>query len=313
MPNNKTKKLTYGAIMIAIFVVLIAIAFYVPLVSWIAMIFAPLPIAYYSAVFDRKSSIFIAVLGCIFTLFFGGLIIVPFAFTFAATGFIIGHSIRTKRSKLYILMSTSITILITFAILYITFKKMLAIDFIQLSLEMVRKSNEASIELTKRMTGQAPMTDEMLDQLIQTLEMAMPSIITLGVFLITFVMISVNLPLLKLLKIQAPKFNPLKNVRLPKSILWYYLLILCINLFVRPEFGSTLYMITLNFSVVLWVLLTIQGLSFIYFCIEEYKLPNVLKGIATFMTFPLYSFVLLIGILDLGFNIRAYVTKKIQK
>lgn len=313
MPNNKTKKLTYGAMMIAIFVVLIAIAFYVPLVNWIAMIFAPFPIAYYSAKYDPKFSIFIGVLGCIVTFFFGGFIILPFAFIFAATGFIIGNSIRTKRSKIYILMSTSITILITFAILYIIFKNLLKIDFIQMSLEVVRKSNEASIELTKRITGQSPMTDEMLDQLIQMIEMTMPSTITLSVFLLSFIIISVNLPILKLLKIQAPKFNALKNLRLPKSILWYYLIVLSINLFVRPEFGSTLYMITLNFSVVLWVLLTIQGLSFIYFCIEEYKLPNVLKGIATFMTFPLYSFVLLIGILDLGFNIRAYVTKKIQK
>lgn len=313
MPNNKTKKLTYGAMMIAIFAVLMAISFYVPLVSYFTMLVAPLPIAYYSSTYDRTSSIYMAILGCSITFLFGGIMILPLSFIFAATGFIIGDSIRTKRSKTYIFMATSITILITFAIQYIVLKWFFEIDFIKQSLTLMRETYETSIELTKRMTGQTPITNEMLDYLFQTIELAMPSIITLGVFLMSFIIISVNLPLLKTFKIQVPKFNALKNLRLPKSILWYYLLILCINLFARPEFGSTLYMITFNISVVLWVLLTIQGLSFIYFCIEEYKLPNVLKGIATFMAIPLYSFVLLIGILDLGFNIRAYVTKKIQR
>ena len=233
------------------------------------MLVAPLPIAYYSSTYDRTSSIYIAILGCGITFLFGGIMILPLSFIFAATGFIIGDSIRTKRSKIYIFMATSITILITFAIQYIVLKGFFEIDFIKQSLTVMRETYETSIELTKRMTGQTPITNEMLDYLFQTIELAMPSIITLGVFLMSFIIISVNLPLLKTFKIQAPKFNALKNLRLPKAILWYYLIILCINLFVRPEFGSTLYMITFNFSVVLWVLLTIQGLSFMYFCIEE--------------------------------------------
>ena len=38
MPNNQTKAITQGAMMIALFLVLIAIAFYVPVISIIAFI-----------------------------------------------------------------------------------------------------------------------------------------------------------------------------------------------------------------------------------------------------------------------------------
>ena len=87
-----------------------------------------------------------------------------------------------------------------------------------------------------------------------------------------------------------------------------------INLFARPEVGSTLYVITLNFSMILWVLLTIQGLSFIlYFLDKKVKVTNFLKVLVTLLAIPLYSFVILIGIIDLGFDIRSLVKDKVQK
>ncbi len=54
MPNNQTKALTQGAMMIALFLVLIAVAFYVPVINIVALIFAPLPLAWYSATYNRN-------------------------------------------------------------------------------------------------------------------------------------------------------------------------------------------------------------------------------------------------------------------
>lgn len=44
MPNNQTKAITHGAMMIALFLILVAVAFYVPVINFIALIFAPLPL-----------------------------------------------------------------------------------------------------------------------------------------------------------------------------------------------------------------------------------------------------------------------------
>lgn len=67
MQNNQSRKLAQGAMMIALFTVLMAIVFYIPLVNIIAAIIAPLPMIWYSANYNRKSSILVAVIAVLIT------------------------------------------------------------------------------------------------------------------------------------------------------------------------------------------------------------------------------------------------------
>ncbi|KGR91868.1 membrane protein [Ureibacillus massiliensis 4400831 = CIP 108448 = CCUG 49529] len=315
MPNNQTKALAHGAMMIALFGVIMLIILYVPLLSLIATIFAPLPIAWYSANYNRTMSIFVALLACVITFIFGGLLVIPAALIFSAMGLVIGINIQLKKSKLFLLMTTGLTMLLAFAVLYVVSLQLFGIDFIKDSIEFTRTSYDSYLELTKTLTGQTPPVKmEDLELMFAMIESTIPAAVTLGAFGFAFLIISVNLPILKRLKVDVPKFSAFKDLRMPKSILWYYLIVLTINLFVRPEIGTTLYVIILNFSMILWVLLTIQGLSFIhYFLDKKFKLSNFVKVLVTIMAIPIYSFVILIGIFDLGFNIRSLVKDKIQK
>lgn len=314
MPNNKTKGLAQGAMMVALFVVLIAVALYVPLVSIIATLFAPLPLAWYSANYDRNQSIFVAIIACFLTFFIGGLLILPFSLIFASIGVVIGVTLKFKKSKLFILMSTGLTVLITFAIDYLITLKLFEIDFIEESMQLMRSSYEQSLILTQSMTGQSPLTQENLELLFVTLETTIPAAVTLAAFALAFIIISINLPVLKRLGVIVPKFNALKDLKLPRSILWYYLIVLSVNLFAKPEIGSTLYVVSLNLSMILWVLLTIQGLSFIlYFLGKKVKVTNFLKVLVILLAIPFYNLVILVGIVDLGFDIRSLVKDKIQK
>lgn len=313
MPNNQTQRLTHGAMMIAIFAILIAIAYYVPIISLVATLFAPLPIAWYSAKYDRASSIILGVLGCIVTFFFGGIVILPFSMIFAVCGAVMGDALRTGKSKAYLFMATGISLLITFAIQYIISVKLFNMDFIKESFQLMRDSYMQSFQFAENLTGETPITEEVLNLMFQQMEIAIPATVTLAVFFMAFLLISIYLPILKRLGIAVPKFSAFKDLRLPRTILWIYLIVLSIQLFVRPELGTSLYIIILNFSMVLWVLLTIQGISFLHFVLDAYKAPKFLKGLATVLSIPLYNFVMLIGILDLGFDIRSYVSGKIRK
>ncbi|RUL49448.1 MULTISPECIES: YybS family protein [Lysinibacillus] len=313
MPNNQTKRLANGAMMVALFSILITIAFYVPIISVVATIFAPLPLAWYSAKFDRSASILVAILGCIIPFFLGGLLIVPFALIFASIGVVMGEALRLKKSKVYLLLSSTITVLITFALQYVISIKLFETDFIKEAMQIMRESYEKSIELSQNLTGQTPIDSKTLNLMFDTMQMALPASITMGAFFFTFIIISTNLPVLKRLGVNIPKFNAFKNLRLPRSVLWYYLIVLSINLFISPETGTTLYVICLNLSLVLWLLLTIQGASLIHFCLDAFGSPSFLKVLATVMAVPLYSFYVLLGILDLGFDIRSFVKGKIQK
>lgn len=314
MQNNQSKKLAHGAMMIAVFAVLMAIVFYVPLVNFIAMFIAPLPIIWYSATYDRKSSLLVTFIAVIIPSFVGGLLVLPASLIFAATGMAIGDAIFNKKSKVFMFISTSIVLLITFAVQYLIALRLFEFDFINDSLSIARRSYEESIDLIEKMTGQSPISKEDLADMFSIVEMTIPAAITLAVFVLAFIFISINLPIMKrFIKADVPKFPSFSHLRLPRAVLWYYLITLTINLFVQPELGTSLYVIMINVSLILWVLLTLQGISVIHFTIDTFGLPKMLKVLSTIVAIPLYSFVILLGIIDLGFNIREYIQAKKQK
>ncbi|MEK5234069.1 YybS family protein [Lysinibacillus sp. FSL K6-0232] len=313
MPNNQTKALVQGSMMVAIFTILMLISAYVPFIFIVALLFAPLPIAWYSANYKRSASILVAVVGCILTTITSGITMLPFAFMLGLVGIVMGSAIYQKKSKLYLFLSTGIANLISMAIIYMAYVKIAGIDFISMSLEMVRENYEQSNEFAKNVTGQVAITPEQLEAMFNTIELTMPATITISAFFVAFLIITLNLPALKRLGVDVPKFAPFQNMRLPRSILWYYMIILCINLFMRPEAGSTLDIIVLNVSYVLWMLLILQGISFIHYFIAKKGMPNGVKWVATLLAIPLSSFIILLGIIDLGFDVRSLVKGKTKE
>ncbi|WP_341301072.1 YybS family protein [Lysinibacillus sp. FSL H8-0500] len=313
MPNNQTKALVQGSMMVAIFTILMLISAYVPFIFIVALLFAPLPIAWYSANYKRSASILVAVVGCILTTLTSGITMLPFAFMLGLVGVVMGSAIYQKKSKLYLFLSTGITNLISMAIIYMAYVQLAGINFISMSLEMVRENYEQSNEFAKSVTGQVAITPEQLETMFNTIELTMPATITISAFFVAFIIITVNLPVLKRLGVDVPKFAPFQHMRLPRSILWYYMIVLCINLFMRPEAGSTLDIIVLNVSYVLWMLLILQGISFIHYFIAKKGMPNAVKWVATLLAIPLSSFIILLGIIDLGFDVRSLVKGKTKE
>lgn len=313
MQNNQSKKLAQGAMMIALFTILMAVVLYVPLANYIVMLIAPLPIIWYSATYDRKASLFVTLLAVIFTFLVGGYLILPLSLIFAAAGMAIGDAIYNKKSKVFMFISTSVVLLITFTVQYLIALRLFAFDFVHGSLAVLRKSYEESFEFAEKMTGQTPISKDGLADMFQMLEMAIPASVTLGMLSFALVLITVNLPIAKRLKMDVPKFPGFSQLRLPRALLWYYLITLSINLFAQPELGTALYVVMLNVSLILWILLTLQGISVIHFTIDTFGLPKMLKVLSSIMAIPLYSFVIILGIIDLGFNIREYIQARNQK
>lgn len=313
MPHNQTKAMTQGAMMIALFLLLLALAFYVPVLNMVAFIFAPLPLAWYSATYNRKLAIGVSLLAVAASIFIGNLLIIPLALILAIVGLVMGDCLREKKSKIYLLMATGTAILLTFALQFVLSVRFLGVNFIEESMHLAQDAYKESLAYSAKITGQELQMEEQLKQVFDMMEMSMPANITISVFILAFIWLLVLLPILKRLKVEVPKFPPFRDMRLPRAILWYYLIVLSINLFIQPEYGSGLYVVMLNLSMVLWVLLTVQGISFIHFVIDAFRYPGFLKVLATILAIPMYSFVVLVGIIDLGFNLREWVKAKSEK
>ncbi|MDM5231101.1 YybS family protein [Lysinibacillus pakistanensis] len=313
MPNNQTKALVQGAAMVAVFTLMMIISAYIPLAFMLVFLFAPLPFAWYSAKYKRSTSILVAIVGCILTFITSGLAILPFAFIFAVLGIIMGSTIRQQKSKLYLFMSSGIAVLLSTAIVFLAYLRLAGINMVEIGVEMAKKNYEQTATMSQNITGQSTITPDQIEAVSKMMELTIPSTVTLGAFFVAFILISINLPVLKRLGLNVPKFSPFQHMRLPRSILWYYMIVLCINLFIRPDLGSTLDVIVINVSYILWVLLILQGISFIHYFISKKGMPVGVKWIATLLAIPLSSFMILLGIIDLGFDVRSLVKGKTQE
>lgn len=312
MQKEKTKALTYGAAMLALFIALFIVSIYVPLIGLIAFFISPIPIAWYAANFPRISAIWVSVLGMLLAFIAANLLGLILGIVCVVTGLVIGDGIRRQKSKVYILMSTGISTLFTFTILFIGMQSLVDINFIEDGMSLFEKSYQESLEYSVQQTGQE-LSAEDLQYVFDRMQMALPALVTLTAFVLATIFLMVTTSVLARLNVAVPKFSAFRNMRLPKAILWYYLIVLSINLFVQPEVGTTLDLIVWNCSIVLWILLVLQGISLIFYAIDAFKYPYFIKILVAFMSIPMYSFVVLVGIVDLGFNVRQFIDEKSQK
>ncbi|WP_249929415.1 YybS family protein [Planococcus maritimus] len=310
MPNQKTSQLTNGAMMTALFAVLLAISVYVPVLSLVSTLFLALPIAWYSAKYPAKASALVAVVGVVLSFLIGGLLSLPLALIHIPLGLMIGLSIHYKKSKLFMFMGSSIVLLLSLMLQYVAAIAFLGINFLEEFTTTMRSSYEQAGTWLERLGSESMEEyEELVAQIMLTFETLLPTLLILTTFTTVWVLLLILLPILKRLGVEVPKFPPFREMRLPKSVLWYYLIVILVSLLSDFEQGTMAYFIFANASMLLQFLLFLQGVSFYHFYIHQEGWPRWVTVIVTIFAVPLQSFTSIIGILDLGFDIRGWIKR----
>ena len=102
-------------------------------------------------------------------------------------------------------------------------------------------------------------------------------------------------------------------MKLPVILLWCYLAVMLLPLFATPAQGSTMELTIVNASVILRFLFFIQGISFLHYYLNKVKLPKWLIVISTVVAILLSQLTVLLGVLDVGMNIRAWIGRNKSK
>lgn len=307
--QDNARKITYGAMMIAMFAILLAISVYIPIVGGVVLFFIPLPIILYRLRYDFGASMLVTVTGVLLSVIVGGIIIVPYALLFGVLGLIIGSTIKTGKSKLYTFMASGLTILISVVLLYAGTVLLLGINIIDQLLEELSTTSEKMTEFMSKNADISASILKQTDELITFYEVAVPSMFMIASFGTAFIIVILNLAFVKRLGQDVPSFSPFREMKLPAVVVWSYLVVLLIGLFGAPEPGSTLYLTYVNAAVILRFLLLLQGLSLVHFYLNEKKSPKWLTVISTVFAILLSQITILLGVLDSGMNIRAWITR----
>ncbi len=311
--QDDARKITYGAMMIAMFAILLAITVYIPIVGSITLFFIPLPIILYRLNYDRGPSILVLMTGVLLSLLVGGILLVPVALVFGLLGLVIGDTIRTEQTKLYTFMSAGLTLLISSVLMYAASVIFFGINIIDELIEGLEVTSAKFNDLAGDNSALSEALSEQMEIAKAFYEVAVPSMFMIASFAFAFIIVILNSSIVKRLGHKAPTFPPFRDMKLPTVLVWSYFVVLLIGIFSTPEQGSTMYIAYVNASVVLRFLFLVQGLSLIHFFMNEKNTPKWLKVLITLMALPLAQLTILVGVLDSGMNIRAWITRDKSK
>jgi uncharacterized protein YybS (DUF2232 family) len=304
---KQTRALTEGAILLAIFILLLLVSLYIPVFGIIFSIFLPVPFILYTMRHDVRNAALVFACSLLLSFIIGSFVALGFAFLFGPSGIVIGELWKNRKSRYFTFLLGTITYLISIVALYAASILFFHVNMIQ---EMEQMMNESLKTVSETMSslGQAQNEKaiERLQQMVDLIPYVMPTTFLFSAAFLSFLTTLTAAPIVKRLGYQIEPWPPFRLLVFPKSLLWYYLIVLILSM-LPLEQGSYLFTAVLNISIVLQWCFIIQGLSFIYFYAHEKgwtKSIPIALTICIFILPFLLNIVRILGIIDLGFDLR---------
>jgi uncharacterized protein YybS (DUF2232 family) len=157
------------------------------------------------------------------------------------------------------------------------------------------------------------LSQELADQTIQAIKSSVPMFLIGISFYYAVLTHWISRAILNRMGEALPGMPPVREWMLPKSMVWIYLIALLLELVVRPDFDSTMYVLLFNLLPLLRFAFCIQGIAFLAFIAYQKRwsqaLP-VLVFVVTLLIAPLQHFISLLGVFDVAFPLRQRFLKR---
>lgn len=311
---NQSKRITEGALYTTIFVVLLVITLLLPGAILLLPFLLPIPFIIYAHKYDWQPSLLMLAVALLLSFLILPVFSVPLTVLAASGGIVIGSALQRKKTAYETWISGTSGFIVGLLFVFLFTQLVLDINWaVQLDQILVE-----SMEMSKQMMTQLGMgqqTEESLSLLEDTMGM-MKDLIPVGIAVLAIVMgfLSqwVSYKVLNRIESTTYRFPAFRNLRFPVSIIWIYLLALVLILFTSDTDGI-LFIAANNVQSLVSVLMTLQGLSFIFF-FSHYKkwsksIPILVVIVTVILPFLLIYVVGILGLIDLGFGLRDRISK----
>ncbi|WP_227395034.1 YybS family protein [Jeotgalibacillus aurantiacus] len=310
MDRQSTLRLTEGAILTAFFAVLLLITVYVPVISIITAFFLILPFLIYSAKYSINASLIMVGAAIGVSAIIGGIFSIPAAVAYGTTGIAMGWMVQQKKSKLTILLISSLVFLVNVVVQYAISIVVFEINVIEEFFTIMTESFNQSVTMFNNAGVDTEQVQEVWSQNMMMIELLLPTLLVFSVAVLMWITIAVNFPIAKRLKVDVPVFTPFRELTLPKSVIWYYLIVLLTALIGAPEEGTMFAYAIINLQIALELLMILQGLSFIQFYGHHKNWSKGLMVLVTILGILINPLTRILGIIDLGFDLRKRMSGK---
>ena len=309
---KETRKITEGAILLGIYIVLLLLTLYAPVISIISLLALPLPFVFFAARYDLKFSIWFIVFANFISMLFGSPLALMISLPATTVGLVMGYLFAKQKDRYAILGAATGVYLINYILIYVLTILLFQLDIAQLLEEASTQSIQTAESMLNAL-GQEGVEEVVAtyQSMIQQMLYLLPTILVLTSFVSAFISQLLAGIFLRKFRIDVKPFPPLRELVLPKSLLWYYLVVIVLSL-MSVEEGTTLYVAVVNLSFILMLLMTIQGFSFLFYFFYEKKMSKAIPItilILSFLLPPLLYIIRMIGIIDIGFDLRKRLEK----
>ncbi|WP_433773356.1 YybS family protein [Bacillus wiedmannii] len=308
---KQTKFITEGAALLAVYAILLLISMYVPVLGAVAMFILPLPFIVLTIRYKLPNVLLIFVAALFITVIVSQPISLIKTIMFGLIGVVLGSMYKKGKKPVEILIAGTLAYLIGIMLIYVGSIKFFNIDIMK---QMQNMFNE-SIAQSEKIVSAAGMPiskeqKELLGQLNDVLQTLFPSILVMISVCFSWITVMISGSVLKKLKHDVTPWPKFKDIQLPKSIVWYYVIFILLATFIKVEPTSYLHMVFSNLYVIFALLLVLQGLTFITFLAHRKGFTKgvpIISFIVCMFIPMLFPLVTILGIIDLGISLRSKI------
>lgn len=316
---EQSKKITEGALLIGIYVVLLFIVMFVPIIGFFGIFALPIPFIIYTSRHDYVPAILMLIVAIFLSLIFATIVSLPLTLLAGIGGIFVGASIYKKLSPYETLARGSLGFIIGFVLIILLLQFVLNINIYQ----EIDLFIQESLNMSKLMMEQMGFVDENANQQLKLIEDQMnsfkdllPSSIAIVSMFFAFISQWLSYKILNRIDQKKLAFPPFKNLNFPIAILWFYFFAVIFSL-IELDPSSGMYLVIANVLALITVFITIQGYSFIFYYADYKKLhkavPISILIISLIIPFLFMFIIRIIGIIDLGFSLKQRLASSSKK
>lgn len=309
---KNTKFITEGAALLAIYAMLLLISMYVPILGTVVTFVAlPLPFILLTIRYRLSNAFVIFTAALFITVIVSQPMNLVKTTMFGLIGIVLGYMYKKQKKPVEILMAGTLAYLIGIMLIYVASIKFFNIDLMKQMQNMLNESMAQSEKIVT--TAGMPISKEQKELFAQfndVLQTLFPSLLVMVSVCFSWITVMISGSVLRKLKHDVIPWTKFKDIQLPKSIVWYYVIFILLSTFIKVEPTSYLHMVFSNLYVIFALLLVLQGLTFIAFIAHRKGFTKgvpIISFIVCMFIPMLFPLVTILGIIDLGISLRSKI------
>ncbi|MFC3041063.1 YybS family protein [Virgibacillus xinjiangensis] len=311
---NQSKKITDGAMLTGIFVLLLIITAFVPVLNILSIFLLPVPFIVYAARYSWKPGMLMFLAAVILSLLLATVFSLPVTVLMAIGGLMIGCAIYQGVSAYETLARGTLGFLAGLLFAFVFTQYVFQVNWLAELETMYMESLQMSTDLLGQF-GSDEQTEEiqgMLEAQISYFIDLFPVVLVLSAVLLAFLSQWAGYKMINRIENKELRFPPFRHLQFPRSLIWVYLVAILLSM-IELDPGSIYFMAVQNLLVLTGLIMAVQGISFVFFYSHQKKLSKAVPVLVVVLVilFPLMLlyFMRILGIIDIGFKLRERMTK----